>query len=79
MSEKDVEIVVRRVCKMHDSGQYTWGEITMIDLAVPKSTITDTFGVESLKEIKLQDKENTSQYESQVLLSAKNAVGFNHE
>jgi hypothetical protein len=53
------------------------GEInTMIDLAVPKSTITDTFGVESLKEIKLQDKENASQYESQVLLSAKKRCGL---
>jgi hypothetical protein len=77
MSEKDVEIVARRVCKMHDSGQYTRGEInTMIDLAVPESTITDTFGVEALKEIKLQDEENASQYEAQVLLSAKKRCGF---
>jgi hypothetical protein len=77
MSEKDVEIVAKRACKMHNSGQYTRGEIdAVIDSAVPKSTITDTSGLETLEKIKLQDEKSTSQYKHQVFSAAKKNCKF---
>ncbi len=77
MSEKDVDIVAKRACKMHDSGLYTRDEVNrVIDLAIPQSSITDTFGHELLERLKRQDGENINKYESQVLSSAKKRCGF---